>query len=252
MQRKEFRSEAELLAFGREKQQQLNEKRWPSEIWFWEHWDRLRLRRSSDLWNEPIILDGSLYLGDCLNQEFRYLIEIDGSSHDNKKAFSKDQKKDWAFKNAGFTVFRIKHLDYMRLLEVALAIALIRGEPEPALADYERWALKEYIDRRNRGLVIEPRTMLTRRRKEASAGRAAVESLRERNQEKKKQRELVRKFWKKQIKKSKNKNRSIVLNLKSRRDKFRARKYCRVCGGRVGPGTNLICRKCNPAIASKA
>ena len=69
------------------------------------------------------------YIPDVVNEEFKYIIEIDGSIHDSIKTKKKDHKKSMKFWSKGYSVIRIKAYDIKSFNDGLLKIKQIRKEP---------------------------------------------------------------------------------------------------------------------------
>lgn len=61
-----------------------------------------------DKFNESI---NNKYIPDVSNRGYRYIIEIDGSWHDQLEAQRYDDKRDYYFKKRGYEIIRIKAYD---------------------------------------------------------------------------------------------------------------------------------------------
>ncbi len=83
---------------------ELNNNLPASEKWFWRRWRELAMDIESDRANVPKFG----YIPDILNEEFSYVIEVDGSVHNNPKIKEKDLFRDQVFRNRGFSVVRVK------------------------------------------------------------------------------------------------------------------------------------------------
>ena len=95
-----------------------------SEKWFQSLW---RKHNFQDKYNKPF----GPYIPDVINEEYKYIIEIDGSIHNTSEQQFKDKKKDAFYKRAGYQVFRISYdpnnmpaniLQYEALLVTVLAL----------------------------------------------------------------------------------------------------------------------------------
>ena len=79
-----------------------------SEVWFQdlfkEHRISTGIHRNRDHYNEPI----GKYIADLLNYKYKYIVEIDGSMHDQELIKFKDQVKDLYLTKRGYTVIRVK------------------------------------------------------------------------------------------------------------------------------------------------
>lgn len=93
------------------KSKELNENLPESERWFWREWKQSGLEHKDDLPNAVL----HKYIPDVMNNTFKYVIEIDGDSHENNRSKNRDTKKDRFYKKRGFTVFRLKAYDNEQL-----------------------------------------------------------------------------------------------------------------------------------------
>lgn len=95
------RSNARRSAFKRFSKK-LNSNLPQSEIWFRRLY---KLYRSThDRFNKPLNLK---YIPDILNQEDKYIIEVDGSIHNTEEQIIKDKEKDQYYFNHGYDVIRV-------------------------------------------------------------------------------------------------------------------------------------------------
>lgn len=76
----------------------------PSEKWFWDMYIDANSLDEHDKCNEVY----GPFIPDILNLKYKYIIEIDGSVHDDKKVQAKDKRRDKYFEDQGFTVIRVK------------------------------------------------------------------------------------------------------------------------------------------------
>jgi very-short-patch-repair endonuclease len=89
----------------------LNEAKFSSEMWFLNLINKNRMLNSIDLSfsrNHPV----SCYYLDFYFPELKIGIEIDGESHNSKKARRNDSRKTQRMNQYGITVFRINHGDH--------------------------------------------------------------------------------------------------------------------------------------------
>jgi very-short-patch-repair endonuclease len=82
----------------------LNKKLPKSEIWFWRLYKKHKMNNSFDLKNTP----WEWFIPDIVNHNQKYVIEIDGESHNSKEQKYKDKNKDKFYLSKGYAVFRIK------------------------------------------------------------------------------------------------------------------------------------------------
>lgn len=59
------------------------------------------------------------YIADFMCQPLNLIIEVDGSSHDNPKAWIRDRKRDAVLRKAGFTVLRFTNDDVLKNIDSA-------------------------------------------------------------------------------------------------------------------------------------
>jgi len=100
----------------------LNDKVPKSEIWFKELYTQ-HFIHFEDQFNVPIC---GKYIGDIVNRQFKYVIEIDGSYHDRDDQKAKDFYKDLAIKKSGYIVIRVKAYDRLSYLECISRIKIQR------------------------------------------------------------------------------------------------------------------------------
>lgn len=105
----------------------LSQKLPKSEKWFFNLDKKYKFLVNSDLSNIPY----GYYIPDIINFDFKYIIEIDGSSHNSKKSIEKDAKRDVWFENEGFKVFRIKAYNISSYKKVIKEIIELREKNFP-------------------------------------------------------------------------------------------------------------------------
>jgi very-short-patch-repair endonuclease len=74
-----------------------------SDIWFKNKWAEVRMEHSDDEYNVAL----GLFVPDCINRYFRYVIEVDGSYHLRADQRAKDARKDVYYGSLGYAVFRV-------------------------------------------------------------------------------------------------------------------------------------------------
>jgi very-short-patch-repair endonuclease len=85
-----------------------------SEAWFRKKYHKEGIERLfkgeqfQDAYNKPY---SSVYIPDVINEGYKYIIEIDGSIHDDPEVQFKDAQKDYYFSKRGFLVLRIRAYD---------------------------------------------------------------------------------------------------------------------------------------------
>lgn len=89
-----------------------------SEKWFQHKWRMFGLELKSDQYNTVFFK----FIPDVTNHVFKYVIEVDGSIHDNKKQKKIDRRKDRCYRNHGYRVFRIRPYNDYEFLLLALAV----------------------------------------------------------------------------------------------------------------------------------
>lgn len=85
--------------------QEISLKNYKSDLWLKEHFKDLITEE--DEFNSP---EGK-YIPDLINRKYKYIIECDGSIHNEKHIKEIDKKKDEYYFRRGFKVFRIRHKD---------------------------------------------------------------------------------------------------------------------------------------------
>jgi very-short-patch-repair endonuclease len=73
-----------------------------SEVWFHEIYKNHK--HNADLYN--VVFKG--FIPDVINHVFKYIIEIDGSSHDTPERQIKDKNRDKHFLSLGYVTYRIQ------------------------------------------------------------------------------------------------------------------------------------------------
>lgn len=99
-----------------------------SEQWFRELYESHDLKHIKDEYNSVF---SRKYIGDVVNRELLYIIEIDGSIHLTEEQIAKDKKKDAFVKAMGFKIFRIRAyhpIDYINVMKIILKIRGITSE----------------------------------------------------------------------------------------------------------------------------
>lgn len=84
-----------------------------SERWFRSLYNEHYIH-SEDKFNVPIC---EKYIGDIVNKQFKYVIEIDGSYHDRSDQKLRDAYKDLAITRSGYLIIRVKAYDRLSYLE---------------------------------------------------------------------------------------------------------------------------------------
>lgn len=103
--KKKLKSRIQAFAEGLEKNLPASEK------WFREKYKDVFTRDSISLFNDKYNQVLGKTIPDVINQGYRYIIEIDGSIHDDPKVKFKDAKKDLFYASKGYRVFRVKAYD---------------------------------------------------------------------------------------------------------------------------------------------
>ncbi len=73
-----------------------------SDKWFQELWKKFKV--TSDEYNSPF---GGIYIPNCINHEFKYIIDL-GPEFVTEKQIVKDNRKDAFFMEKGYVCFRVK------------------------------------------------------------------------------------------------------------------------------------------------
>lgn len=100
-----------------------------SEAWFQDQWRRLGMADKGDRFNVAF----GFYIPDCINQKFKYVIEVDGDIHDRPEQKKHDRQRDKYFQQKGFTVFRLKAYDRAGLEALCDSIDALRTPRQPSL-----------------------------------------------------------------------------------------------------------------------
>ena len=98
---------------------ELLEKNLPkSEEWFRDLWRRSEMEHTADQYNRPLCG----FIPDVQNSVYNYVIEIDGSIHNQKKQRQADQKKNAFYTHRGVFWVRVKAFDFDSFNEAASLI----------------------------------------------------------------------------------------------------------------------------------
>lgn len=95
-----------------------------SEKWFWSEYKKTDLYDENDFSN----LRYKRYIPDVINFKCKFIIEIDGSIHNDKNIQKKDDKKTKFFNSHGFLVLRITAYDKEELLSVFKILRIIKNK----------------------------------------------------------------------------------------------------------------------------
>lgn len=95
-----------------------------SEVWFHRIYSKLRHRE--DRIGQPF---QNKYIPDVANHRFKYIIEVDGSWHDQADVKVKDRIKDAFYKHHGYRVLRVIAYDKDSLHRVIEQLLEIRDIP---------------------------------------------------------------------------------------------------------------------------
>lgn len=94
-----------------------------SDKWFQEEWSRIDMIHEADQYNVPL----GVFIPDCLNVKYKYVIEVDGDIHLRSRQRRRDAQKDRYYKQKGYSVFRVKAFDMDHLRETADLIDRLRN-----------------------------------------------------------------------------------------------------------------------------
>lgn len=97
-----------------------------SERWFQNLWTKDMEQDKLDLYQDKFNYPLGRYIPDVINMGYRYVIEIDGSIHDDPMVQWKDKVKDLYYKKKGYQVFRLKAYDQDAYEELVINILLLR------------------------------------------------------------------------------------------------------------------------------
>lgn len=100
----------------------INQKKYKSDEWLKTQWKNIL--HEYDEFNSP---EGP-FIPDLINRKFKYIIECDGSIHDKECQKSRDKIKDEYFRGKGFSVFRVKFMDFSKMDSVKHAALILRKE----------------------------------------------------------------------------------------------------------------------------
>jgi very-short-patch-repair endonuclease len=92
----------------------LNRKQFPSEMWFLGLMNKNGLNRDSAFYRRNHLVNP--YFIDFAFIDLGIGVEIDGSSHNNKKEY--DKKRDLNLNARGWNIVRIKHKDTQKAVQV--------------------------------------------------------------------------------------------------------------------------------------
>lgn len=90
--------EADRIEFSKKLNRQLAK----SEVWFWKCY--AEFKDVNDFQNKPL----GNFIPDVSNYRFRYVIEVDGSVHDQPSVREHDEKKNNYYAQYGYKVIRVK------------------------------------------------------------------------------------------------------------------------------------------------
>jgi len=79
-----------------------------SELWFRQKWESIMIPHSYDLYQDKYNHILGKFICDVCNIGYKYVIEIDGSYHNDPAVKLKDSIKDFKLMSKGYTVFRIE------------------------------------------------------------------------------------------------------------------------------------------------
>lgn len=84
-----------------------------SELWFYGKFSIESIQRivGGNFRDQKNVPFHKRFIPDIINDGYRYIIEVDGDSHDNLKQAYKDFKKDGIYKARGYKSFRVKAYD---------------------------------------------------------------------------------------------------------------------------------------------
>jgi very-short-patch-repair endonuclease len=102
----------------------LNKRLPASEKWFWSEWNKLGMKFGDEVRNAPFM--GTI--PDVRSKKFKYIIEVDGDSHNDPDVRLKDVRKSNMWHRAGYKVFRIKAYKIDELRSVAGKVQVIRSK----------------------------------------------------------------------------------------------------------------------------
>ncbi len=78
-----------------------------SERWFQNRWKSAKMLDEQDMFNRPL----GIFIPDCFNRKYGYVIEIDGSVHDGADHARRDLNKDRYYRSLGLVIFRVQSFD---------------------------------------------------------------------------------------------------------------------------------------------
>lgn len=170
------RRKSELYAFA----YQLNCNLPKSEQWFWDKWKKADMADQFDYPNKPRFG----FIPDVINMVYKYIIEVDGSIHDNLKQQLKDNFKDSVFLKRGYVVVRVKAYCDKSFDECVTVIKERRessGKVESIKEKkYRRIKLRGQIkENKNKKTILRKEAAKERRQKRMSLGKLTIEEIRE-------------------------------------------------------------------------
>ena len=92
-----------------------------SEQWFWKHYRE----HAHPMDCRNIVF--CKFIPDVVNHYYKYVIEVDGSIHNNKEQKHRDFLKDRVFQSQGYVVIRVKDNDYEDLKKCIDQVKTIRN-----------------------------------------------------------------------------------------------------------------------------
>lgn len=95
-----------------------------SELWFRKLWKEQGMKDKLDQYNSPF----GKYIPDVINRKYRYIIEIDGSVHNDPAVQFNDKLKDEYYTSRNYKVFRITAYNLNQFNSVMDLIKTIRND----------------------------------------------------------------------------------------------------------------------------
>ena len=89
-----------------------------SEVWFQSRWSKDIVQHEWDMYKDKYNYPLGKYIPDVINIGYKYIIEIDGSVHDDEIVQWKDKLKDKYYESKKYKVFRVKAFNESSYLSV--------------------------------------------------------------------------------------------------------------------------------------
>lgn len=127
----------------------LNKNCAKSELWFKLLYQK-HFESQLDRYNKPFL---NKYIPDVINTNYKYVIEIDGTLHDDSIQKEKDTKKDIFYSQNGYEVIRIKAYDDLSYIEAIKLIFKLRNKKVLPSPEFFKFAKDKGLDIYSLGML---------------------------------------------------------------------------------------------------